>query len=100
MKRTVESEKTIEAYLRRLCKENGWLCLKMRPVEVGYPDRLIVMPNGRTAWVEVKTTGKKPRPIQARRMEELQRMDHSVWVADTRKTVEEIIKTLGDGKGI
>jgi len=96
MKKTVESEKTIETYLRRLCKEHGWLCLKTRPIENGYPDRLVVMPHGLTAWVELKSTGCKPRLLQQRRMEILKGMDHTVTWADRKVLIDELVSKLDE----
>ena len=96
MKKTVESEKTIETYLRRLCKEHGWLCLKTRPIENGYPDRLVVMPHGLTAWVELKTTGCKPRLLQQRRMEMLKGLGHKVTWADRKVLIDELVSKLDE----
>ena len=45
------SEKSIERYLVGECARRGWLCLKYASMtEAGYPDRLIVMDGGLTAW--------------------------------------------------
>jgi hypothetical protein len=54
----VTREESIEGYLRARVKDVGGLCIKLNPAGlVGIPDRLVVLPGGRVAFVEVK----KPR---------------------------------------
>jgi hypothetical protein len=54
----VTREASIEGYLRARVSDVGGLCVKMNPAGlVGIPDRLVVLPGGRVAFVEVK----KPR---------------------------------------
>ena len=90
-----ESEKSIEAYLVRTVREHGGLCLKFSShTETGYPDRLLLMPGGRTAWVEVKSRGKKPRRIQEIRMGGLRALGFEVYVVDSREKVEEIMRDM------
>ena len=89
-----ESEKVIEAHLRDECVKRGWLCLKMRPYEIGYPDRLVVLTNESVAWVELKTTGCKATPMQRKRIEKLRAMGHRVWIADSKTKVDKIIEEL------
>lgn len=89
-----ESEKAIEAHLRGECIRRGWLCLKMRPYEIGYPDRLVVLTDESVAWVELKTTGCKATPMQQKRIGELRAMGHRVWIADSKAKVNEIIDEL------
>jgi hypothetical protein len=54
----VTREASIEGYLRARVSDVGGLCVKLNPAGlVGIPDRLVVLPGGRVAFVEVK----KPR---------------------------------------
>lgn len=86
------SEKAIEAFLVRQMEEVGGIALKYASdVASGYPDRLCVLPAGRSFWVEVKSKGKRPRPLQIHRMLELKRLGQTVYVADSREKVREII---------
>lgn len=49
-------ESKIESYLVRKVKERGGLCYKfVSPGNPGVPDRIIVTPDGRTVYVELKT---------------------------------------------
>lgn len=58
-------EKAIEQKLREGIKGIGGLCLKWEsPGYTGVPDRMILLPGGRIAFVELKAPGKKERPRQ------------------------------------
>lgn len=90
------SEKVIERYLCRRVKELGGLCLKYsNPGESGYPDRVVVMPGGSVAWVELKSRGKRPTAIQLTRLDELRRLGHSVFVADSKDLVDDLLINMG-----
>ena len=92
------SEKAFEAYLVRKVEEAGGLCLKFTShTQVGYPDRLVLMPGGCTAWVELKSKGEKPRRIQEVRIEKLKALGFNVHVADSREKVDEILIELSHG---
>jgi hypothetical protein len=48
-------EASIEGYLRARVKDSGGLCVKLNPAGyAGIPDRLVVLPGGWIAFVEVK----------------------------------------------
>lgn len=87
------SEKAIERYLTECVREMGGICLKYsNPNMVGYPDRLVCLPGGKTAWVELKSKGRKQTKIQVRRTEELTRLGFSVHVLDCKADVNELIR--------
>ena len=46
------------------------------------PDRLCVMPNGRAFFVELKSEGKAPTPLQRHEHETLRALGHTVLVID------------------
>ena len=61
-------EKTIEAKLVTAVRQLGGLALKfISPGLDGVPDRLVLLPGGRMAFIELKAPGKKMRPLQVRR---------------------------------
>ena len=49
-------EEAVEKYLREQVEKVGGMCIKTeaRGVPVGWPDRLVLLRNGRTLFVEVK----------------------------------------------
>ena len=52
-------EKQIEQKLSLMVKQQGGLALKfVSPSFVGMPDRLVLLPDGIIAFVELKTPGK------------------------------------------
>lgn len=90
------SEKAIERYLCDVVKQLGGVCLKYsNPGAVGYPDRVALMPNGRSYWFELKSKGKKPTRIQTIRINQLESLGHRVFVVDSKEQVDNIFKGLG-----
>lgn len=90
------SEKMIERYLCEVVAKLGGVCLKYsNPNMVGYPDRLAVMPGGGIFWVELKSKGCKRTRIQEIRCEQLMELGQSVYVADSKDKVNEIVRGLG-----
>lgn len=93
-RRCEESEKWLERHLTRRVKETGGLCLKYsNPVVTGFPDRILLYPGGEVRWVELKSKGKEPTPLQLHRILQLRRLGFRVWVCDSRETVEEIVSS-------
>jgi hypothetical protein len=91
----VVSEKAIEAYLVKRVTAAGCLCLKYtNPNMVGYPDRLVVEPNGLVQWVELKSKGQHPSPIQLVRFGELRDLGHEIFVCSSRDDVDKFIRQL------
>ena len=76
-------EKTIEAKLVRTVKSMGGLAPKfVSPGFDGMPDRIVLLPHGKMAFVVVKAHGKKPRPLQVRRKSQLESLGFSVYCLD------------------
>lgn len=48
----------------------------------GVPDRIVLLPGGCMAFVEVKAPGEKPRPLQTSRHKLLRRLGFKVYVLD------------------
>lgn len=87
------SEKYLERKLVERIKAHGGLCLKFASVtEAGYPDRLCLMPHGRTLWVELKTTGRKPTKLQEIRHQELRERGFAVYIVDDMITLEQAVR--------
>ena len=76
-------EKQIEQQLFHAVRAQGGIALKLAsPAYAGLPDRLVLLPGGHMAFVEVKAPGKKPRTLQLMRLEFLSRLGFRVYVLD------------------
>ena len=88
-------EKDIEAKLRDAVKTQGGVCWKFTsPGTAGVPDRIVLMPNGKMAFVEVKAPGKKPRPLQKVRHETLKHLGYRVFILDNPSQIGGIIDEI------
>ena len=77
-------EKQIENKLATEAKKLGGIALKfVSPSFDGMPDRLVLMPDGHIAFVELKAPGKKPRPLQLARHRLLRSLGFRVYVIDS-----------------
>lgn len=89
-------EKTIEQQLVNTVKKLGGLCPKfISPGLAGMPDRLVLLPKGRIAFVEVKAPGCKPRPLQEVRHGILRSLGFQVYVLDDTSQIQKIISEIG-----
>ena len=60
-------ESVIERHLVRVVRERGGECLKFTsPGRRGVTDRIVMLPGGFVAFVELKAPGEKPRADQVR----------------------------------
>lgn len=88
-------ERFIEQKLRRAVIAVGGLCPKfISPGMDGMPDRLILLPGGRVAFVELKAPNKVPRPLQAQRHAQLRDLGFSVFVIDDPVQIPQILSLL------
>lgn len=89
------SEKAIERKLVAECRNRGLLCIKFSSsTDIGFPDRLVLADGGRASWVEVKSTGKKPRKAQLIRHEQLRALGFHVYVIDKASQIEPLLEEL------
>ncbi len=76
-------EKIIEQQLVQAVKHKGGICPKfVSPGYDGMPDRLVLLPHGRIAFVELKAPGKKMRPLQVHRKRQLEALGFPVYCID------------------
>lgn len=91
-------EKAIEQKLVQAVKKVGGLAIKFTsPGLDGMPDRLVILPMGYVAFVEVKAPGVKPRPLQVKRHELLRRLGCRVFVLDDEKQISELMNEMMGG---
>ena len=90
------SEKAIENKLRKATKDMGGIALKfISPGMSGVPDRLILLPGKRLAFVEVKAPGEQPRPLQLARHRLLRGLGFKVYVLNEAEQIQQILKEIG-----
>ena len=77
-------EKTIEHKLAATVKKHGGIAVKfVSPNYDGMPDRLVLLPDGVFAFVELKAPGEIPRPLQRARHRKLRSLGFKVYVIDS-----------------
>ena len=81
-------EKQIENQLVSQVKKIGGIAPKfVSPGFDGMPDRLVLIPDGHIAFVELKAPGKKPRPLQLARHRLLRLLGFRVYVIDNEEQI-------------
>ena len=88
-------EKEIERKLALAVQAAGGIAPKFTsPGFGGMPDRIVLLPGGHMAFVEVKATGVKPRPLQLVRHRLLRDLGFKVYVLDDEQQVEGILDDI------
>lgn len=91
----IDSEKLVERKLVGLVKVNNGMCIKLLCDQlIGLPDRLCLFPGHKIIFVETKTTGQKPRRIQAYMHKKLRALGFRVEVIDSIEGVEQFINSI------
>lgn len=93
-------EKVIEQKLVKAVKAAGGIAPKLvSPGFDGMPDRMVLMPGGHIAFVEVKAPGEKTRPLQLSRHRLLRRLGFRMYVLDGAEQIETILREIGGESG-
>lgn len=88
-------EKDIEKKLVAVVKKMGGMAVKfVSPGFDGMPDRLVLLPNGKIAFVELKAPGKKPRALQLRRIKQLRKLGFACYVIDEVKQIGGVLDEI------
>lgn len=89
------NEKLLERKLRESVKKMGGWAVKFWAVNLaGFPDRIVLMPGGRIWFVEMKSEGKKPSPIQNVIIPKLRGLGFEVWVIDTQILLDRFLNEI------
>ena len=92
-------EKFIEQKLVKAVRQAGGMCPKLvSPGTAGMPDRLVLLPGGKSAFVEVKAPGESPRPLQLHRHAQLRALGFRVCVLDDPGGIPGIIEEIKNEK--
>lgn len=85
-------EKYIEKKLVTAVKKMGGIAPKfVSPGFDGVPDRIVLLPDRKIAFVELKAPGKKTRPLQIRRIKQLKKLGFSCYVVDNEEQIGGIL---------
>ena len=89
-----DSEKALERNLNKEVKAlGGWSLKILSNFITGLPDRLVLI-KGRAYFVEVKSEGKKPSPIQRVVHKKLEAIGFPVSVIDTTEKLNSFINEI------
>ena len=88
-------EKFIEQKLVAQVRRERGLCPKfVSPGSDGWPDRIVLMPGGKIAFVELKAPQGRLRPIQVQRHAQLRDLGFLVYVINDPAQIPEVLEQL------
>ena len=88
-------ESTVERHLREEAKKRKGMALKfVSPGMNGVPDRIVLMPDGKMAFVELKAPGKKMRPLQEKRKRTLEELGFLVFCVDSKEMIGGVLHEI------
>lgn len=91
-------EKELEAKLRDAVKQQGGRAYKFTsPGNTGVPDRLVVFPEGKIGFIELKQTGKKPTKNQMLQMNRLTALGCKVYLLDACTRIPYVLEDIQSG---
>lgn len=89
------NEKHIEQIFRTEVKKRGGVAIKfISPGFDGVPDRIVLMPGGRIAFVELKAPKKQMRPLQIKRKSQLEELGFLVYCIDKKEQIGGVLDEI------
>ena len=90
-------EYVIEQAFRDEVKRQGGLALKFTSQTMnGVPDRLVLLPEGKCGFCELKAPGKIMRPLQVKRKLQLEALGFPVFCVDSFDQIKPVIQAIRD----
>ncbi|GEO27043.1 nuclease [Alicyclobacillus acidoterrestris] len=94
-------ESSLERRLVREVERIGGKAPKwVSPGNRGVPDRIVILPEGQTVYVEMKAPGKQLDPLQVRWAKILKRMGHRVYKIDSDEGIDQFIAEVTSSYGV
>jgi hypothetical protein len=88
-------ERDIRSSVIKWARQQGIIVQKMNgQFSNGFPDDLFLLPRGKVAFIEFKAPGKKPTPLQERRIKEIAALGHNVIWTDSVEHAKEWLLSL------
>ena len=88
-------EREVEAALVKAVKDRNGMALKfVSPGLSGVPDRIVLLPHGRLAFVELKRPGEKMRVLQEKRKRQLQKLGFLVFCVDSKDEIGGVLDAI------
>ena len=88
-------ESEIERMLALQVKKMGGMAVKfVSPGLDGVPDRIVLLPGRKMAFVELKAPGTKPRPLQEKRKRQLEALGFPVYVIDGEEQIGGVLDEI------
>lgn len=94
----MDSEKVIEQYLVKSVREAGGKAYKfVSPGNCGVPDRIVIFPDGRIVFAELKCETGELSVQQRNQIEKLRRLKQTVRVIYSKEDVNRFMSEFGGG---
>lgn len=88
-------ERDVERALVKAVQNRGGICPKwVSPGLDGVPDRIVMLPDGRIGFVELKAPGERPRALQIARIRQIERLGYKVFVCDEVGLIDGILSEI------
>lgn len=89
------AERIIEQKLVSAVKGKGGLAPKfVSPGLNGVPDRIVLLPGAKLAFVEIKADGKTLRPLQVKRKRQLESLGFSVYCVNSADQIGGVLDEI------
>ncbi|GIM47019.1 hypothetical protein DNHGIG_25680 [Collibacillus ludicampi] len=94
-------ESSLERRLVREVERIGGRAPKwVSPGNRGVPDRIVILPGGRTVYVEMKAPGKPLSSLQERWSKILRGLGHRVYKIDSHDDIDRFIAEVSQERGV